>query len=103
MKTIFVVRVIDKEKKTIGGYAQELDLPFVPTVGMRLCGGSGILWKTKDDSYINPRIEDIVYDIDEEAVFCLFEIDKLLAHAFWKEIKRENLHCSWELSRFELD
>lgn len=103
MKTTFVVRVIDKDRNTIGGYVRELDLPFVPTIGMRLNGGTSTwLWETIDGKELRPQIKDIVYDIDEEEILCLFEIDKFLAHGFWIKIKEENLNNSLELSRFEL-
>lgn len=101
MKTTFVVRVIDEDKNTIGGYARGLDLPFVPTIGMRLNGGSSTwLWETTDGCELKPQIKEVVYDIDEEQTFCLFEIKKFLANSFWTKIK--NLNNSLELSRFEV-
>lgn len=102
MKVNLVVRVINKEHGTIGGYVKDIDLLFVPTVGMKFKQGSSTwLWETVNGNELNPAVKEVVYNIDEEGIYCLFEIKEFLAASFWNQIKDENLHNSFELSQFE--
>jgi hypothetical protein len=101
MRVCLVVRVVNSNNETIGGYAREVDLPFVPTVGMKFKQGiSTRLWETENGE-LSPSVNEVVYNFDEETIYCLFEVNEFLKSAFWTEIKSENLHRSFELSQFE--
>jgi len=101
MKVNLVVKVINTSDNTVGGYVLTLDLPFVPTVGMKFKQGSSTwLWETEHGE-LCPEIKEVVYNIDEEAIYCLFEVKQYLAASIWKEIPIENLSCSFELKQFE--
>jgi hypothetical protein len=97
-----VVRVVNIAEIVIGGYVREIELPFVPTVGMKFKQGSSTwLWETKRGE-LNPAIKEVVYNIDEEKVYCLFEVNDFLESSFWNEIEKENLDRSLELKQFEV-
>ncbi|MEC0091792.1 hypothetical protein [Paenibacillus macquariensis] len=96
-----VVRVVDKQERIIGGYVKEMELPFVPTIGMKFKQGSSTwLWETENGE-LNPSVKEIVYNIDEEKLYCLFDIHESLKSSFWKEIPYDILARSFELSQFE--
>jgi len=102
MEVVLVVRVINTDKEIIGGYVFELDLPFVPTVGMKFKkGNSTWLWETKYGE-LSPGIEEVVYNIDEEKIYCLFEIKYFLVNSIWKEISQQSLNNSFELMQFSI-
>lgn len=101
MRVCLVVRIVDNGN-TVGGYFRGIDIPFVPTVGMKFKKeNSTRLWETIGGE-LEPKIKEIVYNIDEEIIFCLFEINQFLTSTFWKEIKPENLRNSLELGQFEI-
>lgn len=104
MQVCFVVKVLDKKEKYLkAAYARNLELPFVPSVGMRITGGTSTwLWETRDGNELAPSIKEVVYNIDEETVYCLFEIyDESLCNSFWTDITKHIGH-SIELSQFEV-
>lgn len=90
-KVKLVVRCLE-DGEIVAGYLKQMELPFVPQVGMRFDrGGSTHLWETVDDEDLAPKIEDLVYDIDEEEIVCLFTVNKKLAASFWTEIRLEKV------------
>jgi len=104
MKVTFVVKVVSSENNLLGGYTREFDMPFTPTIGMKIEGGSStFLWEADSGDKLAPRIQDIVYNVDEEQLFCLFVVDQFLSNSFWRKIPDGNLKNSFELSQFEAD
>lgn len=99
MKICLVVKSFDKKsKQLVKAYARNLDLPFVPTVGMKFKHGlSTWLWET-DNGELSPGVKEVVYNIDEETIYCLFEVNEILGASFWQEIK--NIDNSFELMQF---
>ena len=99
MQVDFVAKVVD-DTDVIGGYVLTLDLPFTPMLGMKLKGGTSTwLWETVDKNELDPEVKEIVYNLDDEKLYCLFEINNNLASARWTKIS--NLQSSYELSQFE--
>ena len=99
MNVNFVVKVIDENDDAITGYVLNLDLPFIPNVGMKITGGTScLLWETQSGRKLNPKIQEVVYNMDEEAVYCLFEINELLSSSRWVKI---NVNGSLEMHQFE--
>lgn len=93
MRVVLVVRVFDNAPTA---YTRELDLPFIPPVGMKLNGGTSTwLWET-EKGRLNPEVKEVVYNVDEEAVYCLFVVREHLVNTFWQEIPLN----SYELSQF---
>ena len=81
-----VVR-LGKGKRVSRGYFRDIQLPFIPTIGMKFVQGLGCtLWETRNGE-INPSVEQVIYDIDEEAIICLFTVDDELTSTFWKPLK----------------
>ena len=100
MKIVLVVKVIS-EGRLSAAYARDIELPFVPTIGMKFKQGvSCWLWETQEDTEF-PPVKEIVYNLDEEIIYCLFEVHDKLKSSFWIEIK--NLGSSIELSQFEIN
>jgi len=82
-----VVRLLEGGT-TVGGYARRVELPFVPSIGMRFEQGvSTRLWETADGDELSPAVEELLYDFDEEEIVCLFTIAKRLASSFWTSLK----------------
>lgn len=85
-KVKLVVR-LQAGNTTIGGYTRELDMPCPPCLGMRFTQGiSTRLWETEVGE-LDPMVEEIIYDIDEETVVCLFTVSKALISTFWKTLR----------------
>lgn len=83
-KVMLAVRVIQRGE-IVRGYYHNLELPFVPTEGMRFEQGiSTKMWETVSGRQIDPQVERVVYDIDEERIVCLFTVDQPLAASFWQ-------------------
>ncbi|MEL7654296.1 MAG: hypothetical protein AAGU75_00120 [Bacillota bacterium] len=100
MKVCFVVKVI-KNNITVGAYAREVELPFIPTVGMKFKQGTSTwLWETKEGVEF-PSVKEVVYNFDQETAYCLFEVSGYLASSFWTKI--DNLGDSLELYQFEVN
>lgn len=71
-------------------YVHQLELPFVPQIGMKFEQGmSTWLWETTNGEKLNPPVDDVIYDIDEEELICLFTVEERLASAFWEELSPE--------------
>lgn len=106
MITSLIVCVRDAEGSVIGAYSRKLKLPFVPTIGMKLKQSSSIsLWETTDGNELDPAIKEIVYNIDDNELYCLFEIDQFLKSKYWTrisnfdnnhEFKQLNLHTDFK-------
>jgi hypothetical protein len=74
-----------------GGYVRELELPFVPTVGMQFRQGTSTwLWETATGE-LAPPVQAVIYDIDEETIVCLFTVDQELNSGFWTTLDYETL------------
>ncbi len=91
IKVKLVVRVV-KNKKVLGGYVRDIELPFAPAVGMKFKQGiSTRLWETLDNDELSPSVQKVIYDFDEECIVALFEVSDFLASAFWTKLDYENL------------
>lgn len=100
MKVCLVVRVIDENEYMLAGYTRSIELPFVPTLGLKFKQGSGTtMWDTELGE-LSPVIKEVVYNLDEETVYCLFEINESLQSSFWTEIPTDVLEDSFELNQF---
>ncbi|MFK0033025.1 hypothetical protein [Pseudomonas monteilii] len=83
-KVMLAVRVIQRGE-VIRGYYRNLELPFVPAEGMRFeQGTSTTMWETVSGQQIDPQVERVVYDLDEDLIVCLFTVDQPLAASFWE-------------------
>jgi hypothetical protein len=81
-KVKFIVRHVSNGELQ-GGYVRELELPFVPTIGMGFKqGASTWLWETGEGE-LAPTVEAVVYDLDDDVFACLFTVDKELVASFW--------------------
>ena len=100
LKIKFVVRVINGGETA--GYVKGLELPFVPTVGMRFEQGvSTPIWETSERKYLTPAVEEVVYDLDEATLVCLFTIESTLASSFWTTLKTSSISSQRELDYFK--
>ena len=91
IKLKLVVRVV-KENETVGGYVKDVELPFVPIIGMKFKQGiSTTLWETIDNNELSPSVKHLIYDFDEECIVALFEVSELLSSNFWTKLDYEKL------------
>jgi hypothetical protein len=91
IKVKLVVRVV-KDSEVVCGYVGDVELPFVPTIGMKFKQGvSTKLWETTDNNELSPHVEHIIYDLDEECIIALFEVSEFLASNYWTELDSKNL------------
>jgi hypothetical protein len=83
------------EGKVVALYVRDdLQLPFVPTVGMQFKqGASTWLWET-DKGELMPAIETVTYDFDEETLVCLFTVEEPLTASFWTKIEGADIERS---------
>jgi hypothetical protein len=83
------------EGKVVALYVRDdLELPFVPTVGMQFKqGASTWLWET-DKGELMPGIETVTYDFDEETFVCLFTVEEPLSASFWTKIEGADIERS---------
>lgn len=89
-KILLAVRVV-RHGVTEGGYSRELELPFIPTVGMHFEQGiSTTLWETTTGEELDPAVERVIYDLDENIFVCLFTIPLPLAASFWQDLPKRN-------------
>lgn len=101
LKIMLVVRVLDDENRMIGAYYRGVKLPFIPTIGVKLSlSSSNSLWETLDGDVLDPPIKEIVYNLDDDETYCLFEINQFLLSKFWTRIN--NMNNSHELQQFKL-
>ncbi|MBC3464989.1 hypothetical protein [Pseudomonas sp. RW10S2] len=82
-KVLLAVRVVQKGE-LVGYCSHQLDLPFVPFPGLHLEQGTSCkLWETMTGSELEPAVERVIYDLDEEQFVCLFNVDIPLRASFW--------------------
>lgn len=99
MNVCLVVKVLDKNGDLVTAYARKVELPFVPAVGMKFKqGNSTWLWET-ENGVESPSVKEVMYNFDEETIYCLFEVSDKLVSSFWTEITHFN--SSIELNQFE--
>lgn len=74
--------------------SDDLELPFVPTVGMRFMQGTSTwLWETKTGELM-PAVESVTYNLDEGLFVCVFTVDEPLKSAFWTKIEGADIQRS---------
>jgi hypothetical protein len=101
LKTVLLVRVLDKAGNTIGAYYRNVKLPFVPVLGIKLKLSSSVsLWETTQGEELDPPIKEIVYNFDDNTMYCLFEIDEFLVSKYWTQIN--NIRDNHELKQFKI-
>jgi len=89
-----LVRQVSKGKVVALYVSQDLELPFVPTVGMRFKQGTSTwLWET-DKGELMPEVEAVICDLDEEAIVCLFTVEESLNASFWTKIEGADIERS---------
>lgn len=85
-KIMFVARLVE-DGDVVGGYSHNLELPFIPSLGMRFeQGTSCTLWETSRGEEA-PVVERVVYDLDEGQFICLFTVKRPLTSSFWTVLK----------------
>ncbi|MES2740772.1 MAG: hypothetical protein V4754_07445 [Pseudomonadota bacterium] len=83
----------------VRGYFRELNLPFIPSLGMQFKKGTSTwLWETQNGE-IAPKVEAVVYDIDEDLFACLFIVDQELKSSFWTDIDIQSMEAQYFLQR----
>jgi len=89
-----LVRQVVKGEVVALYVSDDLELPFVPSVGMRFKqGNSTWLWET-DEGELLPAIEAVTYDLDEKTLVCLFTVEKALNASFWTKIEGADIEKS---------
>ena len=89
-----LVRQMAKGKVVALYVSDDIELPFVPTVGMQFKkGASTWLWET-DNGELMPGIETVTYDFDEETFVCLFTVEEPLKASFWTKIEGADIEKS---------
>lgn len=89
-KILLAVRVV-RNGMVQGGYSRELELPFIPTIGMQFEQGiSTTLWETASGEELDPAVERVIYDLDENLFVCLFNIPLPLAASFWQDLPKRS-------------
>jgi hypothetical protein len=84
-KVLLAVRVTQKGD-WLGYYSYHLTLPFAPFPGLRFEQGvSCKLWETMTGSELDPVVERVIYDLDEERFVCLFNVDIPLRASLWTD------------------
>jgi hypothetical protein len=90
----FLVRQMSQGKVVALYVRDDMELPFVPTVGMQFKQGvSTWLWET-DNGELMPAIETVTYDFDEETFVCLFTVEAPLKASFWTKIEGADIERS---------
>jgi hypothetical protein len=93
-KVVLLVREMSAGRLTRLYVREDLQLPFVPTLGMQFKQGiSTWLWET-GDSELMPQVETVTYDLDEEMFVCLLTVDRPLNSSFWTRIDEADFEKS---------
>jgi hypothetical protein len=100
-KVTLLVRHVAKGQ-LMGLYVRdELEFPFVPTIGMQFKqGASSWLWET-DNGELMPSIETVTYDLDDGVFVCLLTVDQPLKASFWTPIGKDKLANSIYVPYFQ--
>ncbi|UOO36869.1 hypothetical protein IZU99_06160 [Oscillospiraceae bacterium CM] len=99
MNVTLVVKVLNDEHQLIGAYTSLVKLPFLPIVGMKFRKNSNVwLWQATDGEELSPPVKAVTYNLDNDEIFCLFEVNKFLSSTFWTPIK--NITNCHELRQF---
>lgn len=100
-RVLLAVRVVTNGETT-AGYYRELELPFVPTIGMRFEQGiSTTIWETTHGKgELDPAVERVIYDLDEQQFICLFTVKNRLDATFWQDIEDPNPDGSSHVMRY---
>lgn len=87
VRVCFIVKVMIKDDLKMA-YMKELALPFVPMVGMRLQKGfDASIWEADNGKILHPSVKEIVYNIDDFSIYCLFEVKHPLVSDFWERLE----------------
>lgn len=90
-RTQFVARLIEDGDVVAFYCSDDVRLPFVPAVGTYFSQASGgWLWATALGNLM-PAVEDIVYDLDNQLLICLFTIEAALGSPFWIRMEPNQL------------
>jgi hypothetical protein len=54
-------------------------------------GISSKMWETTDGLELNPAVEEVIYDLDEEQFVCLFTVNRELAASFWTAVENPTM------------
>jgi hypothetical protein len=83
-KVLLAVRIAQRGE-VLCYLSHDLTLPFVPFPGLRFEQGiSCRLWETPTGKELDPEVERVIYDLDEEQFVCLFTVDLPLSATFWQ-------------------
>ena len=84
---LVVVRENEEDGTIEEVFVKSLELPFVPTVGMRFdYEGSSWIWEMERDSF-SPSVVEVVYDLAEERFGAIFRVSSShgrLGSSFWE-------------------
>lgn len=82
-KVLLAVRLVQKGL-VLNIFSHEIALPFAPFPGLRFEQGTSCkLWETMANTELDPPVEKIIYDLDEDRLVCLFTINTPLKASFW--------------------
>lgn len=97
---LLVREVVDSELVALY-VSDDLELPFVPTMGMQFKQGTSTwLWETQTDELM-PKVEAVTYNLDENLFVCVFSVNESLSSSFWSKIEKSDLEHSVYLSYFQ--
>jgi hypothetical protein len=86
---MYDVKLVARHKSegyTLGGYVRDIELPFVPTIGMQFKQGTSTwLWETSKGE-LAPKVDAVIYDLDNRMFVCLFTVDEELNSSFWRHV-----------------
>jgi hypothetical protein len=93
-KVELLVRQVVKGEVVALYVSEDLELPFVPSVGMQFKQGTSTwLWEIEGGELM-PKIEAVICDLDQETLVCLFTVEKSLKSGFWTKIEGADIEKS---------
>lgn len=100
-KVVLLVREMSGGQLQALYVREDLQFPFVPTVGMGFKQGTSTwLWET-DKGELMPKVEAVTYDLDEEMFVCLLTVNQALKASFWKKLEGADLERSMYPAYFQ--
>jgi len=100
-KVVLLVREVSSEQLQALYVRENLQLPFVPTIGMSFKQGTSTwLWETSKGELM-PTVEAVTYDLDEEMFVCLLTVNQPLKASFWTKLEGADLERSIYLTYFQ--